>query len=191
MKEISLSANTNNGTRRRGPPFFHCVMGGYGPNGPMPSVSHIVPSQPRTPRFIPALPLAFPLGLDGMYSVMMSNTLMACSPGATVTTSRLFRYSRFVPYKNFEANLIFSSYRAFRPTASLLSGRCYGYSNAIEGRLPVGSAMNTYRGGAGMTRMGRFLVATGQKMSNVLLEAVNKPFCIFRRTQFPNCSKFY
>ena len=37
---------------RRRPPFFHCVMGGYGPNGPMPTVSHVIPSARRLPRYL-------------------------------------------------------------------------------------------------------------------------------------------
>ena len=86
---------------RRRPPFFHCVMGGYGPNGPMPTVSHVIPSARRLPRyyyksfyehlsnlinmfrFVPSLPAEFPLGRDGIQGSMIGKNIIVCSPGAS------------------------------------------------------------------------------------------------------------
>jgi hypothetical protein len=57
-------------------------MGGYGPLGAIPSISHVVPSARRTPRFVPSLPDAFPLGREGIQASMIGSSIFVCSPGA-------------------------------------------------------------------------------------------------------------
>ncbi len=32
------------GSGGRPPPFFHCVMGGYGPRGPIAAIGHLLPT---------------------------------------------------------------------------------------------------------------------------------------------------
>ena len=62
------------------PTFFHCIMGGYGPFGPVRNIGHIgfgaiVPAvgrtRPRVPKLISSIPLSFPLGLQGTYTTMV------------------------------------------------------------------------------------------------------------------------
>ena len=73
---------TTKGTKpRRRPTFFHCIMGGYGPFGPIRSIGHIgfgavVPvigrARPRVPKLIASIPSSFPLGLQGTYTTMVN-----------------------------------------------------------------------------------------------------------------------
>jgi hypothetical protein len=66
---------------RRRPNFFHCIMGGYGPFGPIRNIGHIgfgavVPVvtrriRPRVPKLIASIPTTFPLGLQGTYTTMV------------------------------------------------------------------------------------------------------------------------
>ena len=66
---------------RRRPTFFHCIMGGYGPFGPIRNIGHIgfgavVPGitrriRPRVPKLIASIPTTFPLGLQGTYTTMV------------------------------------------------------------------------------------------------------------------------
>ena len=66
----------------RRPTFFHCIMGGYGPFGPIRNIGHIgfgavVPVvtrriRPRVPKLIASIPTTFPLGLQGTYTTMVS-----------------------------------------------------------------------------------------------------------------------
>ena len=41
------------------------------------------------------------------------------------------------------------------------SGRCSVYNTGLNLWQPFGSKMNTYRAGGSMTRMGKFIIATG------------------------------
>ena len=70
---------------RRVPTFFHCIMGGYGPFGPIRSIGHFgfnafVPVigrvQPRVPKLIASIPSSFPLGLQGTYTTMVCDIMM-------------------------------------------------------------------------------------------------------------------
>ena len=77
------TVGTTNGTKpRRRPTFFHCIMGGYGPFGPIRSIGHIgfgavVPvigrARPRVPKLIASIPSSFPLGLQGTYTTMVKS----------------------------------------------------------------------------------------------------------------------
>ena len=152
IDESTESVEGGNGTSPRRPPFFHCVVGGYGPQGPLPTISHVVPSLPRRPRLIPSLPQSFPLGMQGIYtSVVGGNQLFACSPGSTSVTSGFF-----TPFG----------------TSSVQPGGCYAYTNSLSGWQPFGSPMNTYRGGSSMTRMGRFFIATGGRRFPSALDSI-------------------
>ena len=74
---------TNGQRPRQRPTFFHCIMGGYGPFGPIRTIGHIgfgafVPPilggvQPRVPRAFPiaSIPTTFPIGLQGTYTTMV------------------------------------------------------------------------------------------------------------------------
>ena len=75
-----------------------------------------------------------------------------CSPGAaTTTTTRVSSPFGFPPF--FEE----------RPTSRLESGRCSVYNTGLNIWQPFGSTMNTYRAGGSMTRMGKFIIATGKR----------------------------
>ncbi len=122
-------------------PFFHCMMGGYGPLGVDNSLAHVVPAK-RPPRLLlPNLPAEFPLGRLGMFGTIINgDTVMACSPGAAVTTAS--------PYFGFT-------------TQEVRTGECYAFSPTLLRWQPLGSPMNGFRGGGTITRMGRFIIATG------------------------------
>ena len=49
------------------------------------------------------------------------------------------------------------------------SGCCFAYSRLLAAWSPLGGAMNTFRGGGAVTRMGRFLVVTGEEGTVVLI----------------------
>ena len=127
------------------PSYFHCMFGGYGPFGPINSIGHI--GRIPFPLFSP-IPSTFPLGFSGSFSSMVRGTLYFCSPGAVVR-----RQARF-----------FQGFFPFQPqpqTASLESGKCLVYNPALGLWSPSGGEMNTYRAGGSITRMGKFMVASG------------------------------
>lgn len=73
-----------------------------------------------------------------------------CSPGAaTTTTTRIRSFFDFGPIVQ------------ERPTTKMESGRCSVYSTGLNTWQPFGSTMNTYRAGGSMTRIGKFIIATG------------------------------
>ncbi|XP_059085071.1 uncharacterized protein LOC131882056 [Tigriopus californicus] len=120
---------------------FNCLSGGYGPLGPNPTISPMVPTLIRRRVQIPSLPPQFPLGKEGSMSTMMNAQLLMCSPGAQRGSSLLG--SLLLGFSNFQP------------------GGCFGFSSELRLWEPVGSPMNTFRGGSSINRMGRFLVATG------------------------------
>ena len=73
--------------------FYHCLFGGYGPNGPMAGVGHVGAAfiRRRSP-IIPALPRSFPLGSQGVQATIFKKTLFVCSPGAAVENAQFFRF---------------------------------------------------------------------------------------------------
>ena len=74
-----------------------------------------------------------------------------CSPGAATTTvTRVRSFFDFQPF--FEE----------QPTTTMESGRCSVYNTGLNVWQPYGSTMNTYRAGGSMTRMGKFIIATGK-----------------------------
>lgn len=123
---------------------YNCLSGGYGPLGPNPTISPLVPTLIRRRVQIPALPPQFPLGKEGSMSTMVNAQLLMCSPGAQ------------------RGNSILGGLLGF---SNVQPGGCFGYSSALRAWEPVGSPMNTFRGGSSINRMGRFLVATGNWFS--------------------------
>ena len=126
----------------RPPRRFNCMMGGYGPNGPVTRVVPVVPTLISRPVQMTPLPAQFPLGTEGCQSSMSNGKLYMCSPGAQ------------------RGAFAFFGGRLVGP--ALQPGGCYAYSAPLRAWQPVGSPMNTYRGGSAISRMGRFFVATGE-----------------------------
>ena len=80
-----------------------------------------------------------------------------CSPGAaTTTTTRVSSFFEFPPF--FEE----------QPRTTLQSGRCSVYNTGLNIWQPFGSTMNTYRAGGSMTRVGKFIIATGNHFSLII-----------------------
>ena len=78
-----------------------------------------------------------------------------CSPGAATTTvTRVRSFFDFQPF--FEE----------QPKTTMESGRCSVYNTGLNVWQPFGSSMNTYRAGGSMTRMGKFIIATGKIHEN-------------------------
>ena len=125
--------------------FYHCLFGGYGPSGPMAGVGHVgavfMNNRRRAPIIAP-LPPSFPLGSQGVFTTIYKKTLFACSPGAAIDNPQFFSFFA-------------QGERAFQP------GQCYIYKSKNKAWEPFSSPMNSYRGGASLTRMGRFIVASG------------------------------
>jgi len=85
-----------------------------------------------------------------MFSSIMSGRLFACSPGvASLVTTR--------PTGFFNFRSVVTS------RAQVQSGACYVYNPRTLTWQAYGSPMNTFRGGATITRMGRFIVAMGKR----------------------------
>ena len=121
--------------------FYHCLFGGYGPGGPISAVGHVGAAfMRRAQPIIRPLPRAFPLGTQGISATVYKKNLFVCSPGAALQNPQFFSF--------FSSGL-----RSFQP------GQCYFYDKATKSWKPYSSPMNSYRGGASITRMGRFIVA--------------------------------
>jgi len=67
------------------------LIGGYGVNGPISSISHFGSTVlNRNPALVvPPLPLSFPLGDEGVFSTVHSKSLYVCSPGAASTNDQV------------------------------------------------------------------------------------------------------
>ena len=123
--------------------FYHCLFGGYGPFGPMNAVGHVGAAFIRRRRpIIPPLPSSFPLGSQGVQATIFKRTLFVCSPGAAVENAQFFSFFG-------------QGQRAFQ------AGQCYYYDKENKAWKPFSTPMNSYRGGASITRMGRFIVVSG------------------------------
>ncbi len=80
--------------------------------------------------------------IQGVYASVYKKTVFTCSPGAAVRNAQFFSFFG-------------QGQRLFQP------GQCYSYNPAFHRWQPFSSPMNSYRGGASVTRMGRFFVASG------------------------------
>ena len=120
--------------------FYHCLFGGYGPSGPISAVGHVGAAFIRRNQpIIRPLPRAFPLGSQGIQATVYKKNLFVCSPGAALENPQFFSFFA-------------SGLRSFQP------GQCYFYDKNSKSWKPYSSPMNSYRGGASITRMGRFIV---------------------------------
>ncbi len=123
--------------------FYHCLFGGYGPTGPVAGIGHVGAAFIRRNRpIISPLPQNFPLGSQGVHATLFKRTLFVCSPGAAVENAQFFSFFG-------------QGQRAFQP------GQCYYYDKDNKAWAPFSGPMNSYRGGASLTRMGRFIVVSG------------------------------
>ena len=87
--------------------FYHCLFGGYGPNGPMAGVGHVGAAfiRRRSP-IIPALPRSFPLGSQGVQATIFKKTLFVCSPGAAVENAQFFRFVKILKIRLCDLGLL-------------------------------------------------------------------------------------
>eukprot|EP00095_Tigriopus_kingsejongensis_P003452 maker-scaffold13_size735724-snap-gene-1.13 protein:Tk03452 transcript:maker-scaffold13_size735724-snap-gene-1.13-mRNA-1 annotation:"kelch-like protein 2" len=134
-----VSGDGSGGPVSTRPKIFNCIMGGYGPQGPIPNVTPMIPSVFRRAIHLPPIPPQFPMGSEGTMGTVLNSELFMCSPG----TERGSFARGFPTLPNFQ------------------SGGCMKFSQGQKAWQPVGSPMNTYRGGGSISRMGRFIVATG------------------------------
>lgn len=100
-------------------------------------------------QFPPSLPASFPLGIEGTSASMLGRNLVVCSPGAQLVGPSALDGASF---RNLN--------QPNQPR--VIPGSCFAYSTSQLNWRPFGSPMNTFRGGSSVTRMGRFIVATGK-----------------------------
>ena len=123
--------------------FYHCLFGGYGPLGPIAAVGHVGAAFiTRVAPIISPLPPAFPLGSQGIFATIYKKQIFTCSPGAVPENGQFFSFFGM-------------GQRVFQ------AGQCYSYARQSRSWRPFSSPMNSYRGGASIARMGRFIVASG------------------------------
>ena len=137
-------------------PLIHMLIGGYGPAGPIPEIGIMRPTPlmnhlPLSPQpfpsevpLIPPIPPEFPLGYFGTYSTIYNNQLLTCSPGVTIQKTLRSVHSRRY-YKQ----------HVFHP------GVCHHYNPFSQLWSPFSGPMNSFRPGASLVRMGKFIVASG------------------------------
>ena len=99
---------------------------------------------PSEVPLIPPIPPEFPLGYFGTYSTIYNNQLLTCSPGVTIQKTLRSVHSRRY-YKQ----------HVFHP------GVCHHYNPFSQLWSPFSGPMNSFRPGASLVRMGKFIVASG------------------------------
>ena len=160
------------------------MVGGYGVNGPSPTIEHVL--RPKSTeqtsalepefrfqrvqpiQFPPSLPATFPLGIEGTSASMVGRNLVVCSPGAQIVGPSLDG----------------SAFRNLNQPSQprVIPGSCFAYSTSQLNWRPFGSPMNTFRGGSSVTRMGRFIVATGK---------VSSPYSFMAFFPIPNIIRIF